>query len=411
MENSVSNFEIDIQKLELKDKLAVQSSFRKTGDVDLETLKRRATFRPNMNYSCLPEGQNFIVISTIGPKEQGYDIDGEKVGVWFWGAFPDKEIAVAHMEEIVLEKNPHSMFIPFHLIELKTGRFDLQPKEEKIEKHYVNEFVDKIMQPVLKGAVDKKVELQNRKNSALSQNEHKNDETMKMNKMISFLKDKILNMDEQSLNEKKEEMKNICKETLEQYPEELVQDSNITHASNYKSLIEAVEKDGPYITKVSWLQLETYLNVLQASEKMSLSKNHRVKYYIWNFKDQSYIIRALQSKAYDSKEEQESLEKWNHLSADIQCLIDDEAEKKDNFFWGNHSVDNKQKKEESKNDFITKSINLQSEEVKKEIKVDPIPLVGNFQTNTQSFSMGQVQEQTTFSKLVDILHATLMFEK
>lgn len=66
---------------------------------DLDTIERRGKYRQHLDFRCLPEDQNFMVITTYGPTDQ-YDIKADKSGFYCWGVFATELDAVCHISMI-----------------------------------------------------------------------------------------------------------------------------------------------------------------------------------------------------------------------------------------------------------------------------------------------------------------------
>lgn len=102
------------------DELAMRADFS-SHIPSVDTIKRRAKYRPNLWFNFIPRHQRFMLLMTYGPAEQGYDVDSDKVGFEFFGCFESLEEVADHIA-MIRTHNPHGVFLHFHTLDVGMGK-------------------------------------------------------------------------------------------------------------------------------------------------------------------------------------------------------------------------------------------------------------------------------------------------
>lgn len=119
---------------------------------DLQTIRKRAVYRSNLDFHCLPPQQRFVILTTCGPDDR-YDVEYEKEAIRIWGVFETKKDCEHHIR-FIRSKNPHAVFIPMHVLQLGRCIQIPPPNDGSTEKHHVNENYGKMISSHLKKEVD-----------------------------------------------------------------------------------------------------------------------------------------------------------------------------------------------------------------------------------------------------------------
>lgn len=134
----------------------------------LEIIRERTVYRPELDFNCLPTGQNWILLTTFGPDPNLYDIPRKQSGFWFWGAFENLE-ACEKQIKYIKNKNPHIVFLPIHPLELN-GRIDFPPPNDgDTSGHILNKEHAQFMERYLMNERNTAEDVENRRTQSLMQ--------------------------------------------------------------------------------------------------------------------------------------------------------------------------------------------------------------------------------------------------
>ncbi|CAH6421202.1 Hypothetical protein UVM_LOCUS404 [uncultured virus] len=157
---------------DFRDEMALRFDLSKSNP-DLDTLQRRAVWRPHLDARCLPFGQRFMLLTTYGP-DPAFDVQAPQVGFINWGGFASEQEAADHIAE-VRERNPHAAFYTMHICEM-TGAIDLPPPSDGGTRcHHLNRNVDALMSRHFARSVDQAKDVQRRMEDSLRAQRAKTD--------------------------------------------------------------------------------------------------------------------------------------------------------------------------------------------------------------------------------------------
>lgn len=132
----------------------------------LDTVERRARWRPEYDYPCLPARQRFVVFTSLGPDER-HDVAASQTGVRLWGMFETMPQAAAHVRN-VRAANPHAVWFPLHVVDASWGPIDLPPpRDGHTRRHVLNRELGRIMGQHMEGAVQDTREVQRRRDDTM----------------------------------------------------------------------------------------------------------------------------------------------------------------------------------------------------------------------------------------------------
>jgi hypothetical protein len=168
------------------DEMAIRADFVNSNP-EPETVRRRAVYRKHLDFKCLPEDQNFVVMTTYGPTEE-FDVLAPKVGFRIWGVFDSEKEAVMHIQ-FVREVNPHAVFLPMHIIHL--GRaIDLPPPNDgSVSEHQLNKEYESFMKKHLARAARSATKVHERKLEAITSTKRRNEVVQEFNNIQKSLQD------------------------------------------------------------------------------------------------------------------------------------------------------------------------------------------------------------------------------
>jgi hypothetical protein len=166
----------------LEDEMAIRHNFSKRNP-DIETIRRRAQYRKHLDFHCLPEGQNYVLLTTFGPDEKRFDILTQQVGIQIWGVFATLEECEEHAQ-FIRETNPHAVFFNIHTVQLG-ARIDLPPPcDGATDTHHLNQEHESIMRHHLKKSIIEAEYVEDRKEETLDHVRQANEANKEFNQVL-----------------------------------------------------------------------------------------------------------------------------------------------------------------------------------------------------------------------------------
>ncbi len=275
---------------DIHDEMALRADFT-SHTPSLDVIKRRAQYRPQLWFNCIPRDQRFMIITTYGPEEQGYDIDSEKIGFEFFGCFETYE-QVAEQIRYIREFNPHAAFITLHTIDVGTGkRIDFPPPNDGSGKNFhLNKQHQQIMQNHLRKAVKDAEYVENRVDESIMDLKRRNQIVRDYNKKIQSHAKNILGLNRDELKKKREESKNHLFQNLQLLDKESAS-ANLPTNPRDKNVVQQVLGD---VKSLTFDQVEDFITA--QDNMMNLPVGYRTFYR--RFTDENgkdYLVRAIQA--------------------------------------------------------------------------------------------------------------------
>lgn len=197
------------------DEMALKTDFANSNP-ELDTVKRRAVFRPQLDFTCLPSDQKFILLTTWGPTSE-YDIKADKTGFQVWGSF-ENEQQCAEQIAYIRQVNPHAVFVPITPVQLGK-RIDFPPPEVgNADGHHLNKEYAKFMNRHLKKVVREAEDVFNRKEDTVAISLRQNEAVDHFNNVFESLKEMTTSNTEEDLDEKNERLTNEVVKRFSEYP-------------------------------------------------------------------------------------------------------------------------------------------------------------------------------------------------
>jgi hypothetical protein len=239
------------------DEFALRADFT-NNTPNLETVKRRAKYRPNLWFNLIPRDQRYWLFMTYGPAEQGYDVDSEQIGIEFFGAVETLEQAGQQIEAI-RHYNPHAVFLTIHVVDIGSGkRIDLPPKSDGgTQSHYVNKMHGQIMSKYLNNSVSDQEELEDRITNCISDVKDRNQLVTNYNKKLENHAKTLLNMNTSEIKKYRTDAKKRLLESLEPFPESLISEK-LDINPDQRSVKEQLENG---VKTLVYEQVENFVNL------------------------------------------------------------------------------------------------------------------------------------------------------
>jgi len=155
---------------------------------DLNTVERRSVYKSELDFKCLPEGQNIMLLTTFGPTEE-YDIISDTTGFRWWGIFKNLKQCALRIE-IIRNTNVYGVFFPIHAVQLD-GNIDLPPPNDgSVREHQLNKEYKKIVSTHTKKCFQEAKSVFDRKQTVVERSQHMKDETKQYNDKIEEMRNK-----------------------------------------------------------------------------------------------------------------------------------------------------------------------------------------------------------------------------
>lgn len=253
-----------------RDHAALQKNTSGKESLSLDDVQRRAKWRPNLDFKCLPKGQKYMVVSCFAPKEKNESIDQavntiipcERLGLQIWGVFPDIKEAEQHVLK-VREENPHAIFLPIHIVDIRRGRIELPPpRNGSTKQHYHNQYISDIMAPIFENAVKKTQSVHNRSRETLTEVDLHKVRSRTLDETMEKLRQQIVNMSHEEQEKRIELIKKELLQNIPTYDQKDAFDASIVRAHRGKSVLENIEQAQKNISKVAWFHVAEYLKYL-----------------------------------------------------------------------------------------------------------------------------------------------------
>jgi hypothetical protein len=264
------------------DEMALRANFA-TKNPDIDTIRRRAKHRENLDYHCLPEGQVFLLLTTYGPDKNLFDIEADHVGFRPWGVFETLQECEEHVA-LIRETNPHAVFFDIHSVQL--GKvIDLPPPTDgNTNMHHLNKHHHDIMKRHLRRSVAEAEYVEDRKQETLDHARQKNKATEEFNKLLKQAVTDVAMSGKTWDKLKDAEEVDRAAAKIERLP------SGKQHTKTASR--DTLEEQSKLVKAVPPNLLESYLQNMEANN-MSLPQGYRVVYKRFTNEDGKEVVARI----------------------------------------------------------------------------------------------------------------------
>lgn len=262
----------------IDDEMALKFDFaNKVPPIDI--VKSRAKYRPELWFNCIPTEQRFMIITTYGPENEGYDINSEKIGFDFFGCFQTLN-EVSQQIEKIRNLNPHAVFLTFHVLDIGMGkRIQLPPPNDgSLKNIHLNKEHQKIIEKYLEKQVNEVEFVENRYKDSFNEVQIKNEIVEDYNKSLEIHAMNILNMDinkKLSLQRKNKEKINL-----------LLKEINLNELEK-----NCLNQNLNELNSITHDQIEKYINIQE--KLIVMPDNYKLIYNRIIINSKEYLVRSI----------------------------------------------------------------------------------------------------------------------
>jgi len=262
----------------IDDEMALKVDFTKSNPPS-DVIRRRAKYRPHMWHNFIPKSQRFMIFTTYGPEEQGYDIDSPKIGFEFFGCFEDLE-QVKHQILTIRKYNPHAVFLTFHTVDVGMGkRIEFPPPNDgSAQTFHLNTEHQTLMQKHLNKAIDSVEYVENRVENSIKDLKKRNEIVDQYNLKIQKHAKNLLGMNEDEIKAKILQSKSKIHGMLEDVK------------FDQSTIMDQLKQD---MKSLTYDQVEDFIST--QNDLMNLPKGYRIIYQRFlNNDGKEYLVRSIQ---------------------------------------------------------------------------------------------------------------------